>query len=247
MKVLHINTIDYGGAAIAALRLHKSMLELGIDSTFLSLKKTTSDITNHIIVPEFLNKTANNQKISIKNYLKIKLDLRLRRHNKELSKKRILRNLASSINREIISFPQTEFNLLHLMPEINQADIIHLHWVADFIDYTSFFKNISKPIIWTLHDENPFRGIFHYASDEDTNTENKLREADIRAYSLKIEAVKRSSKLHIITPSSWLASLASSRDIFDGFKVSVVNNGLDTTIFKVHNKEFARRILNLPI
>jgi hypothetical protein len=43
-----------------------------------------------------------------------------------------------------------------------EADIINLHWVANFIDFQSFFRYNDKPIVWTLHDANPFTGGCHY-------------------------------------------------------------------------------------
>jgi glycosyltransferase involved in cell wall biosynthesis len=246
MKVLHINTLDYGGAAIAAVRIHNAMLESGIDSSFLSLKKTIPNITNHVVLPDYLNKTATNQTVSLKNYFKIKFNKDYKKYLKERNKKRVLKNLANKTNREVISFPQTEFDLLHLVSEIKQADIIHLHWVADFVDYPSFFRNIAKPIVWTLHDENPFRGIFHYAGDEETNSEAALKKADAEAYKLKKEAIENAFKLHIITPSSWLANLSSNQEVFRKRQVTAVANGLDITIFKTFNKEFARKVFNLP-
>ena len=44
-------------------------------------------------------------------------------------------------------------------------DIIHLHWIGGFVDIPTFFKHVKKPIIWTLHDMNPFQGGFHYKDD----------------------------------------------------------------------------------
>jgi len=246
MKVLHINTLDYGGAAIAAVRLHNAMVETGIESSFLSLKKTLPSITNHVVLPDYLNKTVTSQTVSLKNYFKIKFNKEYTKHLKEVNKKRALKHIANQTNREVISFPNTEFNLLHLLSEINQADIIHLHWVADFIDYPSFFSNIAKPIVWTLHDENPFRGIFHYTGDEETNEEGELKKTDAEIYKLKSSAIKRIEKLHVITPSSWLANLASKQEVFSKRQVTAVANGLDTSIFKTYNKEFARQVFNLP-
>ncbi|TAE46946.1 MAG: hypothetical protein EAY69_07690, partial [Cytophagales bacterium] len=59
------------------------------------------------------------------------------------------------------TFTESAYNILshHLVKE---ADIIHLHWVAHFLDYASFFKKINKPVVWTLHDKNPLNGGFHY-------------------------------------------------------------------------------------
>ncbi|MFN2439734.1 MAG: hypothetical protein ABR503_11085, partial [Chitinophagaceae bacterium] len=39
MKVLHICSSDFGGAAIAAIRLHNSLLQKGVDSKMLVLIK----------------------------------------------------------------------------------------------------------------------------------------------------------------------------------------------------------------
>ena len=44
MKILHINTRDYGGAAIAAIRLHKALLDEGVDSSMLFLEQSDPDI-----------------------------------------------------------------------------------------------------------------------------------------------------------------------------------------------------------
>ena len=43
MKILHINTSDKGGAGIAALRLHKAMLQQGLDSCFMSADNKIND------------------------------------------------------------------------------------------------------------------------------------------------------------------------------------------------------------
>ncbi|MDR2993391.1 MAG: hypothetical protein LBV11_06090, partial [Bacillus cereus] len=67
---------------------------------------------------------------------------------------------------EIASIPFSSYRLEN-HPLIKEADIIHLHWIADnFLNYPTFFKNIKQPIVWTLHDINPFRGIFHFDGDK---------------------------------------------------------------------------------
>jgi glycosyltransferase involved in cell wall biosynthesis len=101
--------------------------------------------------------------------------------------------------------------------------------------------------VWTLHDENPFRGIFHYAGDENTNTHSELIAIDAAAYKLKNMAIKSANNLNIITPSSWLANLASNQEVFSGRQVKAVANGLDISIFKTYNKEFARNVFNLQM
>ncbi|MFD0777222.1 hypothetical protein ACFQZF_00450 [Flavobacterium myungsuense] len=140
MKVLHINTIDFGGAATAAIRLHNALLENDIESSFLTIKKSETNIINHIIVPNHLVKLKLNETFSLKKYLKIKFDRNYGKYLTEVKRKRIIRHLGNITNRGVISFPNTEFDELHLLSEISKADIIHLHWVADFIDYSTFLK-----------------------------------------------------------------------------------------------------------
>ncbi len=40
-------------------------------------------------------------------------------------------------------------------------DIVHLHWINNFLRVEDISK-INKPIIWSLHDMNPFTGGCHY-------------------------------------------------------------------------------------
>ena len=43
MKILHLSSFDYGGAGIAAYRLHKHFLTLGLDSRMLVLDSRSKD------------------------------------------------------------------------------------------------------------------------------------------------------------------------------------------------------------
>ena len=49
MRILHVNTATFGGAAIAAIRIHKALIDQGIDSHFLSLTTSSKYIPNHHI------------------------------------------------------------------------------------------------------------------------------------------------------------------------------------------------------
>jgi glycosyltransferase involved in cell wall biosynthesis len=52
-------------------------------------------------------------------------------------------------------------------PWVREADVINLHWVSCFLDYARFFATVEKPIVWTLHDQNPYLGGFHYEWERD--------------------------------------------------------------------------------
>ena len=50
------------------------------------------------------------------------------------------------------------------LQSVQDADLINLHWVAEFINAESLqlLSELGKPIVWTLHDERAFTGGCHY-------------------------------------------------------------------------------------
>ena len=150
MKIVHISTSDKGGAGIAALRLHKGLLQQNVDSSFLSLFGSGTGETNS----EF----NINPSVQLSNLQKIKRKFGLPVTQVERNL-RMLKGIKGDY--EIFSFPFSDFQI-EQHPLVQSADIINLHWVAGLINYPSFFKFIKKPVVWTLHDMNPFMGGFHY-------------------------------------------------------------------------------------
>ena len=64
-----------------------------------------------------------------------------------------------------------------MVEQLPPCDILQLHWVSTFVDYREFFSRISRklPIVWTLHDMNPFTGGCHYSGDRCGKFPRKLR------------------------------------------------------------------------
>ncbi|MCD6262480.1 MAG: glycosyltransferase, partial [Deltaproteobacteria bacterium] len=140
--------------------------------------------------------------------------------------------------------------------EIQDADIINLHWVAGCMDCLSVPLAIgNKPIVWTLHDMNPFTGGCHYAgdclkykvscgacpqlgSDIDDDLSRQVWRQKFDAY--------KSLNINIVTPSQWLGKCASESKLFSRFPVNVIPNGLPTNIFKPYPKTKIRKAVNIP-
>ena len=140
-------------------------------------------------------------------------------------------------NYEIISLPDSAYDIT-LHPIYKEADIIHLHWVAGFLDFGFFQKN-KKPVIWTLHDQNPIDGVFHYSIDHDNST-NQLNNA-IRKR--KIDALHRCGNLTFICLGQWMAKVIGSQT---NVPYRVISNGIDLEIFKPTEQAEAREKLGLP-
>ena len=154
MNPLLINTSDRGGAANACLRLHKGLLQQNISSKLLVKNKSRNDI------PETYNISIQ----AIERTLKTKITAKTLSILKELKlyKPKSDSFISNRLNGlEMFSFPFSEYNLLK-SDLYKNADIINLHWVANFLNYNFFFQNNKKPIVWTLHDQNPFTGGEHY-------------------------------------------------------------------------------------
>src|SRR6516165_2198072 len=150
MRVVHLASSDTrGGAAIAAYRLHRGLHRIGVDSRMLVAQKGSSD--------EAVQVAARGQKMS----------------------ERLRRRIRSEvINRDFTRYTPTRPAHLDVFsddraPQPNlfsdalaEADLYNLHWVAGFVDHRAFFNRVSRgmPVVWTLHDVNPFTGGCHYTA-----------------------------------------------------------------------------------
>lgn len=232
LKVVHINTSVKGGAGIAALRLQKAQQNIGVQAAFLA-KDLCIDFNGSELENTFFT------------YKKPSFLVRIR--NKILPKKalvmaRKLAKIRPNLNCEMASLPFGRLDLLD-HPLVKRADVIHLHWVVGLVDYPSFFKNNNKPVVWTLHDMNPFLGLFHYSQD---NTQNKAVAGYLenQVKNIKAEALLNFKMGAVVSPSSWLLDCAKKANVFPkGTQFSEIANAINIkkytppTDFKRQNQE----------
>ncbi len=243
LKILHICTSPNGGAGRAAFRLHESLLKNGVESYFMSLYDESSLTKNEKLNFIALNNGPSNILFRIVN--KIQRIFRVssaKRHIKLVSE---YNGLHSKINAEITSLPFSNFRIDEY-PIVKKVDIVNLHWVSKVLDYPTFFKNINKPVVWTLHDLNPVKGIFHYEDDEKIN-ETLTGDLNKQFVKIKIDSLKSfRNTLQIVTPSHWLQDKASKSPILGKFQSEVIPYCIDFNHFPVHPKMEYRKELNIP-
>lgn len=231
IKVLHINFSDSGGAAVASMTLHEEFLKRGFSSKYLALNLTK----NHPKDNQYYSHRRIYKSVFEKTwYLYIKPTFIKNKNTRLLSK------IPSGQN-EILSTPYSTFDLTK-DPLYQEADLIHFHFVAKFLDYPSFFKKNKKPIVWTLHDKNPFSGILHCTTNFPRNAHN-IESAFIQK---KKEWVKNSN-ITIVSPSNLYKKSSLKSPIFEHFNHEVIHHGISDNIFFPINKEEARKKCNLPI
>ncbi len=242
MNVLHINTSDDGGAAQAAKRLHLGLLNKNVNSEFLCLIENKETFEGR--------KVFSKEQHSIVDRILYKLKLK-----KTYRERRNLILEGRPAKFDIFTLPESDYDIMSSEAYKN-ADIIHLHWIAMFLDYSSFFRKNRKPIVWTFHDLNAFTGGCHYTShcmkfELDCNNCHQLLGTKNQNYSNlvlveKLEAIKKCANLNIVSPSKWLSELSEKSLVMKNQKHYVIQNGLNSSIFTIKDKEEAREVLGLP-
>lgn len=251
MKIVLVNTYDAGGAANACKRLHLGLLDENVNSNVLLRSKyfnwpCSYQFQNQVKATFFL------ERIKSKIFRAVKRAGYDRLANKLASQKKIIKTRDQRL--ELFSFPDSEFDITQ-SPLYQEADIINLHWVAEFLDYDTFFRKNTKPVIWTLHDMNPFRGGEHYLEnllgmDHEVPRPREFSERELKIEKQLIQHKKRIiskiNNLTIVTPSKWLMKEAQRSEVFEGRPVVHIPYGLDPEIFKLKDKLFCREKLDLP-
>lgn len=251
MKVLLVNSYDYGGAANACLRLHGGLNNAKIDSKVLLSRKVKNYHNTFLFRNPQIQSSIKN-KIIVK-FKRIIKEFKFLRGNQVNEKDLFIRNRSKEL--ELFSFPDSEIDITTSELYLD-AEIVNLHWVANFLNYKTFFENNKKPVVWTLHDMNPFTGGEHYKEEylgiddfgfpiKRIKTEEEIS-LDQKIIKFKIEAISKAENLIIVAPSKWLADQARDSEVFKEKPVYCIPNGVDPEIFTNRDKVFSRELLNIP-
>ena len=236
MNVLQVSGTDqYGGAGIAAYRLHDSLRASGIDSQMLVSRKVTSDPTVHR-----LSSRMNRWERLQTRYASYRYRHQLQQHPRQPDSAYWSLNHASYPIADIIN----SFS----------ADVVHLHWVGDNYLPIQQLSQIKAPIVWTLHDMWAFTGGCHYSGDcvaYQTGCGNcpQLIHPQPDDISQQIIAQKIQAwsdiPMTIVCPSQWLADCARQSQVFGDKNIQVIPNAIDTSQFKPLDRSMAREAFNL--
>ena len=227
MKIVHFSFSKSGGAGTVANTLSTIQSELGHDSSF-----------------EFLTE-GNLRKQPFRNpSLTIAASL-----DEYVVKNRDFENQVSVI--------RSGFGSASLS-QIGKADVVHLHWIPGQISLKHLERVMeqAQSVVWTLHDMWPLTGGCHYSGEcEEFKNScsncpavksmfHKSMESQL-LYKTQIANVF-SSKLKIVTPSSWLAKIAQSSNVFGDLNVSVIPNPVRSTLQSVsEGKHEIREFLSM--
>ncbi len=138
---------------------------------------------------------------------------------------------------------------------VSRADILHLHWVSDFLSPASLgaLLTLGKPIVWTLHDLRAFTGGCHFSAgctgyERDCSPCPQLRRDRLaltrRNLQDQQEILSGENRL-LVTPSRWLAQCARQSAVLGKVRAEVIPYGCDTAAYYPVSKCEARRALGI--
>lgn len=240
LKILHISPDENGGgAAKAAYRIHRALLETGIDSRMLVVRKQTKDPSIQSI------------RDGIFGFLKYKFYKLIRQiRNRKVTS-------FHTTNSALHSFGLDGYGLVSLINRTN-VDIVHLHWINGMLSIDDIAK-IRKPIVWTMLDMWPICGAEHYVPDDQPNSRFRVgyldhnrptyesgEDLNQRTWELKRQAWQ-SKFFSMVGCSSWLGQCAKDSPLFQKSHIYSIPLPLNTrTLWVPNSKLSCRDILNLP-
>ena len=228
-KILHITTIDVGGAYKAAQRIRESLQQQNVDSTILFRNKTKKS-TEGI---EYLDSFPKRVSSKLKNCI-----------NLLLSRNGII--IREALGSDISGHPS-----------LREADIIVLHWVNSFLSPKSLKKILAlgKPVIWIMHDMWPYTGGCHYdmycgqyqegCRDCPLLTHKSGRDVSSINFKDKYEVYSQFD-FYVIGPSRCIVKNVQSSYLLRDKMVHYIPNCINTKVYYPRDKEQVKRKLQLP-
>ena len=237
MKVVFVNTNDNaGGAAIACRRIQKSLATYaGVEGKILVQDKNTLD-------GAVVSTTPN-------------------RWQKWLAWGRFVAERLYFYPYERSSEIRFQFNPgiagidISTHPLVQEADIIHLHWVNfGYLSTDSLQKlfALGKPVVWTFHDMWAFTGGCHHSGSCENYRDacggcKFVKHPAPDDFSHRRWRAKKASyaPFTAIGCSQWLARRAAQSSLLRHARVSSIPNPIDIEVFKPIPKQEARGRLGL--
>jgi glycosyltransferase involved in cell wall biosynthesis len=230
VRVAGFSTADGpGGAARAALRIHRAVRAAGIDSTLYVSRMAVVDPS--VVGP----RRAVGKAAALVRARLGRLPLRLS-------------PTTSQAKRSPAFVPSLRVRRLNR----SDVDVCHLHWVADELLSVEDIGRIAKPVVWTLHDMWAFSGAEHLAWDDryregyrHTNRAPGEAGLDLNRWTWLRKRRSWTRPMHIVTPSRWLADCVRASALMGDWPVEVIPNPIDLEAWRPVDKGAARRILGI--
>lgn len=243
MKVLHITYTTSGGAGIAVLRLHKALLEQGIESKVLVGQ--TNIVSDDIVkATETMRGRYKVPNIPVLD----KIIRALRRKGKCMTPMEKMEFELAKLDRKYPAYfdlPLSSFEL-EKHPLVAWADVINIHWISGYVDFPTFFANVKKPVVWTMHDLNPMYGGFHHVRLREKYY-NQYESLEKESYNVKKKALAGFGNLTLIALSSEMERLMKGHEFYKERQIFKIHNCVEPSASPIVEKAALRNMLEWPV
>jgi len=227
---LLISTSDIeGGAARAAYRLHRALVNSGVPSRFAVATKRSDD-TSVIELRDHSNWLWKRLRIRME-YLPLTFET-------ASAGMRSPAWVGSVSAKEIAKHPHS---------------LVNLHWICGAGVSIEQIGKIKSPVVMTLHDMWSFSGTEHYSDEErESGWRNGFSKTDGHYSSVDQWTWKRKQGnwgniRHAVAPSNWMAQCARQSKLMRDWKISVIPNPVDLSVYRPIEKQLARELLGIPL
>ena len=254
MNILHVNASDIsGGAARAAYRIHRSLVDHGTAHGLQSRMRVISQLTDD---PTVIGGPPVGQS-PIWRRLQPRLSQQARRGFR-----------TGNPTLHSLAWPSVGLGAeLHDRHLLGQADLVHLHWLGNATLSIEEIGSLRQPLVWTLHDEWAFCGAEHYTSPplqgETASRDERFALAyspasrpahesgpdlNRRTWRRKHCAWRRPGRapIQIVCPSTWLADCARRSTLMGDWPITVIPNPIDLNVWAPCDQAQARALLGMP-
>ncbi len=228
MKILHVNYHQSGGGAPrAVMRLHRELLNCGVDSHFLSVEVASGEPEKNV----FSVGPARHF------YCRV-----MQRFERQLLRLDCYRGIMPrSLNLFSAGLPA--------LIERENPDLIHLHWIHGAMLSAAELPRLGRPVLWTLHDHWAGCGAEHHHQTGDFRYRTGYgRNApdfwDSWNFNRKIRLWK-DWQFHLVAPSRWLYGQAVESLLLRDRPLRHIANGLNLEVFSPGDRAAARRSLGI--
>lgn len=222
MKIIHLNQSDTkGGAAIAAYRVHKSLLKQNVDSVMWVEQKFSKDSSVHIKLNKF-------ERFS-------------RRVQVWIS-----RRLYKFLGLESVSYYNAGIFGSSWAKHLNKsdADLIHLHWLGNEILSMKQINKIKKPCVVTLHDEWLIGNGYHITLNKNQEINKRLIKYFIKCVS-QIKNKHYGENINLIAPSNFMADLVINHSKYKENELKIIGHPILEDDWVPVNKLEAKKTIGL--
>jgi glycosyltransferase involved in cell wall biosynthesis len=250
LKILHLNISDMGGgAARAAYRIHRSLVERSVAHGLTSLMRVISQLSDD---PTVISGPPAGQSPIWR-----RLQPRIAQHAR-----RGFRTGNSTLHS--IAWPSTGLGSeLKQCHRHGQADLVHVHWLGNSTLSIEEIGRLPMPLVWTLHDQWAFCGAEHYTSPPQPDETGSSDERFAASYSPASRPAHEAGPdlnrrtwlrkrrawgrpIHIVCPSQWLADCARRSTLMGNTSITVIPNPIHLDVWAPCDQAQARALLGLP-